>query len=339
MLIVDDSAYIRKVVRQILQRSPFIEVVGAAHDGAEALEMVEELNPDVVVLDLIMPLMNGIEFIKNQMARKPIPIVVLSIESEAGEMALAALDSGAIDFVQKPTALATERILEIDDELIQKVKSAGQASAFYRLPGPSVQKGDRQVQSGRGKVDIVVIGISTGGPQALKFLVPQFPADLRVPMAAVLHMPVGYTEMYARKLNEVSSLEVAEGKEGDLIRPGRLLIAPAGRHMTFRKNRDREVMVHLDTRPLDSLHRPSVDELFRSAADVYGSRVLGVVMTGMGSDGKTGSGWIKAQGGYIFAEAEESCVIYGMSRVVVEAGLADRVVPLDMLAQAIVEVI
>ena len=185
-------------------------------------------------------------------------------------------------------------------------------------------------------VDVVVIGISTGGPQGLKMLIPRLPADLPVPVAIVLHMPVGYTEMYARKLDELSALHVTEAQQGDEVVAGRILLAPAGRHLTFRR-RDRGVTVHLDLRPLDMPHRPAVDVLFQSAAEVYGARTLGVVMTGMGSDGREGSAWIKARGGRILTEAEESCVVYGMPRSVVEAGLSDSSFTIDNMAAAILD--
>ena len=187
--------------------------------------------------------------------------------------------------------------------------------------------------------DVVVIGISTGGPQALKQLIPQLPADFPAPVAMVMHMPVGYTEMYAQKLDELSPLEVREAREGDLLRAGLVLLAPAGRHLTFRRRAGGEVAAHLDSRPFELPHRPAVDVLFQSAAEVYRQRVLGVVMTGMGSDGKQGSAWIKAQGGLIYTESEETCVVYGMPSSVVEAGLSDRSVPLDRMAQAIREAV
>ena len=341
VLVVDDSAYVRKVVKQMLSRSPFIEVVGAARDGLEALQMVEQLDPDVVTCDLIMPEMDGTEFVREQMARKPVPIIIVSIANESGELALAALDAGAIDFVQKPTALATEKIYEVTDDLIQKVKAAADVP-LKRLqpipPGEAVAL--RTTSSVRtGLIDIVVLGISTGGPQALKYLIPQLPGDLAVPMAVVLHMPVGYTEMYARKLDEMSSLRVIEAHEGDLVEPGTLLLAPGGRHLTFRRDENARVVAHLDSRPFDTPHRPSVDVLFQSAAEIFQGRTLGVIMTGMGADGRQGAAWVKAQGGTIFTEAEETCVVYGMPNAVVEAGLSDRSVPLERMADAILEVL
>ena len=340
VLVVDDSAYVRKVISQMLTRSPYIEVVGIARDGEEALEKVEELNPDVVTLDLIMPNMDGVEFLRKQMPRRRVPVIIVSIASESGELVLEALNAGAVDFVQKPSALATEKIFEISDELISKVKALAEVPP-YRLATPDF----RQLKSppsvitapGSRNVDIVVLGISTGGPQGLTLMIPQLPADLPVPVAVVLHMPVGYTELFARRLNERSALKVIEAKEGDLVSPGVVLVAPAGRHMTFRRQADGTTLTHLDVRPLDTLHRPSVDVMFESAAQVFGDRVLGVVMTGMGSDGKQGAAWIKSHGGTIFTEAEDTCVVYGMPRSVDEAGLSDKSVPLTHMAQAILE--
>ncbi len=341
VLVVDDSAYVRKVVKRMLSRSPFIEVVGTAHDGEEALRLVEELNPDVVTLDLMMPRMDGVAFLREQMARRPIPVVVVSIASEGGERALEALDAGAIEFVQKPTALATDKVFEISSELIAKVKAAAQAAPrLHTLRAmPSAPPEPLTLRERTGRVDVVVIGVSTGGPQALRRLIPQLPADLPVPVAIVLHMPVGYTEPYARRLDELAPLRVAEAREGDPLEPGSVLLAPAGRHLSFLRAGDGRVVAHLDARPFDTPHRPSVDVLFQSAAEVFGDRVLGVVLTGMGADGRNGAAWIKAQGGLVFTEAEESCVVYGMPRAVVEAGLSDRSLPLDQMAQAILEVI
>jgi two-component system, chemotaxis family, protein-glutamate methylesterase/glutaminase len=343
VLVVDDSAYVRKVVREMLSRSPFIEVVGTARDGIEALELVEELRPDVVTLDLIMPRMDGVEFLVEQMARRPIPVVVLSIASEGGEKALAAFDAGAIEFLQKPTALATDRIYEISNELIEKVKAAAGASLSRLrlnrgLPVEPVVVAP-VLPRGSQRVDVVVVGISTGGPQALKYLIPLLPADFPAPVAIVLHMPVGYTAMYARKLDELSRIKVMEAGEGDVMEPGVALLAPGGRHLSLVRRSDGVVTAHLDARPLDTPHRPSVDVLFQSAAHVFEERVLGVVMTGMGTDGRDGAAWVKAKGGMIFTEAEETCVVYGMPRAVVESGLSDRVVALERMAQAIREVV
>jgi two-component system chemotaxis response regulator CheB len=336
VLVIDDSAYVRKVVSQMLGRNPSIKVVGVARDGQEALDVIEELQPDVITCDLNMPVMDGVAFVRAQMARRPLPIVIISIAAESGEQVLAALDAGAVDFVQKPTALATERLMDMAEELADKVQAAARAPRRAVALRPAAPLAPVPRRAARGPIDIVVIGISTGGPQGLKVVIPQLPADCPVPIAMVMHMPLGYTEMYAQKLNEMSALHVVEAGEGQVVEAGTVFLAPAGRHLTFRADGGR-ILTHLDVRPLDTPHRPSVDALFHSAADVYGARVLGVVMTGMGNDGQEGAAWIKARGGCILTEAEESCVVYGMPRSVVEAGLSDRTVPLEQLAHAIME--
>jgi len=350
VLVVDDSAFVRKVVAQMLSRSPFIEIVGVARDGAEALEMCARLSPDVITLDLVMPNVDGLEFLRRQMAIRPIPVIICSISHESGASALEAFELGAVEFVQKPTALATDRVFEIADELLAKVKAAASAVMLPpRVPSaPSPATADSPQRSDSGgsgqpansrRADVVVLGISTGGPQALRKLIPRFAKTFPVPIAVVLHMPVGYTEMYAHRLNEISQLDVREAHDGDLIGAGTMFLAPAGRHLGFVRSTDGSVRARLDLRPLDSPHRPAVDVLFRSAADVYGPRVLGVVMTGMGNDGLVGSAHIKATGGRIVPEAESSCVVYGMPRAVVEAFVSDRVATLDEMASTIMEMI
>jgi two-component system chemotaxis response regulator CheB len=344
VLVVDDSAFLRKVLTQMLSQSPQIEVVGAARDGEEALELVEKHRPDVVTLDLVMPGMDGVAFLKEQMRRRPVPVLVCSIAHESGERALAALDAGAVDFIQKPTALATEKVFELAGELVEKVKAAAKVRmpepALDGKPAPAAVRDERALHSPHAHTaEMLVIGISTGGPQALRQMIPQFPADFPVPVAMVLHMPIGYTEMYARRLNEISAIEVVEAREGDLIRPGTAFLAPAGRHLGFVRGEDGSVRAHLDLHPLDTPHRPAVDVLFEAAAEVYGSHVLGAVMTGMGQDGLLGAAHIKAKGGRVITEAESSCVVYGMPRAVDEASLSDRSVPLQNMAATILEML
>ena len=339
-LVVDDSAFVRKVVREMLSFCPFIEVVGVARDGEEALHLCEELKPDVVTCDLMMPRLDGVGFVRQQMARRPIPILILSASPQDGDRMLEALDAGAVDFVQKPTALATDRLLGVRDQLIEKVMAAGRSRvANLTPPTPSVPQARATLPPPPGglKVDLIVLGISTGGPQALRFLLPQFPADFPVPIAMVLHMPVGYTALFAEKLNELSQLEVTEAKDGDVFRPGRALLAPAGRHLLLQRDAIGRIVAQLSMQPMEKAHRPSADVLFQSAAELLGSRVLAVVMTGMGDDGKLGAACVKAQGGTVLTESAQSCVIYGMPRTVVEAGLSDAAYPLPEMAQAIIE--
>ena len=339
VLVVDDSAYVRKMMTQMLTRSPFVEVIGTARDGKEALELAASLKPDVVTCDLNMPEMDGVDFVRAQMARRPIPILIISVASPSSEQVLAALEAGAVDVLQKPTALATDRLLDVADELVAKVKTAAAAQLWRIAPaatGIATASPPTSKAIKAKNADVLVIGISTGGPQALKMLIPQLPAEFPVPVAMVLHMPVGYTELYAKKLDQMSPLRVKEAEERDVIQAGTVYLAPAGRHLTFRKA-GAQVLAHLDVRPLDTPHRPAVDVLFQSAAEAYGARVLGVVMTGMGADGREGSAWIKARGGQIITESEPSCVVYGMPRSVVEAGLSDTTASLERMFDVILE--
>lgn len=334
VLIVDDSAFVRKVVREMLSRTPAIEVVGAARDGEEALDLVVKHSPHVVTCDLFMPRLDGVGFVRRQMERQPLPILILTAAPQDAGKVVEALGAGAIDIVRKPTALATDDLLTIRQELVEKVAAAAGAPADYLLSPPPAAE---PVPFSRHTLsaDVVVIGVSTGGPQALRRLMPRLPANFPVPIAMVLHMPVGYTGMFAEKLDELCNIDVREAKEGDELRPGLALLAPAGRHLRFRRGGNGKVSAELTLHPLDKIHRPSADVLFRSAAETFNERVLAVVMTGMGDDGKEGAAWVKAQGGTVLTEAESSCIIYGMPRSVVEAGLSDAAIPLETMADAI----
>ncbi len=342
VLIADDSAYVRKVVREMLGGVPVIEVVGAARDGVEALRLTKELQPDVVISDLMMPELDGVGFVKEQMSRRPLPILMMSSMDEHDDDTLSALDAGAIDFIQKPTALATEKIFSMREELVEKIKAAATSRPqALPEPGPPVAVESLPVERrsvSKGRFDVIVIGISTGGPQALRSFIPQLPADFPVPIAIVMHMPVGYTTMYAERLHELSAIDFVESMGGEELRPGAAFLAPGGKHLLLERAPDGSVRTALNLRPVETAHRPSVDVLFQSAAKAFGDRVLGVVMTGMGSDGREGAAWIKARGGAIYTESEQSCIVYGMPSSVVEAGLSDREVPLDQMAQALVEI-
>jgi len=221
--------------------------------------------------------------------------------------------------------------------LIEKVKVAAGAPLGRHATELEPRRVISSTPQSPTRADVLVVGASTGGPQALKLVLSQLPADWPIPVAVVLHMPVGYTELYARKLDEVCALHVVEAKDDEEVAGGTIFVAPAGRHLTFRRGSDGIVRTQLDVHPLDTPHRPAVDVLFRSAADVFGQRVLAVVLTGMGSDGRAGAAWIKARGGCVITEAEDSCVVYGMPRSIVEAGLSDHSASLGAIAQVIME--
>jgi two-component system chemotaxis response regulator CheB len=338
VLVVDDSAYMRKSLREMLERAPDIEVVGAARDGLDALDMVESLQPDVVTCDLVMPELSGLEFVRRQMMRRPLPVVLISVVDGQAAEVLAALEAGAVDFVRKPTGRATERVLDMAAELVARVRAAGRVPpARLRLAPLAADATVTAPRPASARVGVVVIGISTGGPQALRLVLPLLPADCPVPIAVVLHMPVGYTELYAEKLDEVCAVKVLEARDGMMLEPGTVWIAPAGRHLTLRRDADGQVRADITSDPRDTPHRPSVDVLFQSAARVFGPRTLGIVMTGMGADGREGAAWIKARGGTVLTESEATCVVYGMPRAVMESGLSDASVPLERMALAIME--
>lgn len=332
VLVVDDSAFARKVIRESLERSPDIEVVGTARDGLDALEKVSLLSPDVVTLDLVMPGLDGLGFLAAVPAPPP-RVVVVSTASEDSDLVVAALQLGAVGFVQKPTSHATDRMYEIGspivDEVLRAMRTRPVASARFAVTPTQL------IHSPRRK--IVVVGASTGGPQALTHLVSAMPEGFPVPLAIVLHIPVGYTEAFAERLNDRSPLSISEAHDGLVMRPATASVARAGLHMEIHRGSDDAPMARLQIVPLESPHRPSVDVTFSTAAAAFGSDVLGVVLTGMGVDGLEGARAIHRAGGTVLTQSEASCVVFGMPRAVAEAGLSTRAVSIEDMAAAIVE--
>jgi two-component system chemotaxis response regulator CheB len=332
VLVIDDSAFARKVLREVLASDPRLEVVGFARDGADALEKIAELRPDVITLDLIMPDVDGVAVLQALHGRPDAPkAVIVSMTEIQSEVGVSALAAGAFEVVHKPTALATDRLYELAQELIEKVVMAAEARAPRRASIPAVPP--RRAAAAQ-KTRVVVIGASTGGPRAVSELIVALPKDFPVPVAVALHMPVGYTEAFARRLAGQSSLRVREASQGDIVRPGDVLVARAGVHLKLRHTGEDCVAV-LDPEPSDSLHRPSVDALFKSAAAGWGSGVLGVVLTGMGNDGAEGARAIHDAGGRVLTESESTCVVYGMPRAVAEQGLSEAELPLGAMAAAV----
>lgn len=341
VLVVDDSAFARKVLREVLASDARIQVVGIARDGIDALEKVTELQPDVMTLDLVMPELDGLGVL-NALGSVPSPpaVVVVSMSDAESELGVAALQAGAFDVIHKPTALATERLYELRREAIDKVVAAaesrrrGASEARASQPPPSPRHAPRNGHAPRG-TQIVAIGASTGGPQAIARLLKELPSDIPVAIAIVMHMPPGYTEAFAARLAQQTPFDVREAAEGLVLRAGRAVIGRAGMHFRVRLSA-RGLLAELDAEPLGSLHRPSVDELFFSVATQFGSAALGVVLTGMGTDGLAGSKAIRERGGRILAESASSCVVDGMPRAVREAGAATAEAPLEHMAEAIV---
>lgn len=335
VLVVDDSAFARKVVRDVLIGDPRIEVVAIARDGLDALEKIAELKPDVVTLDLVMPELDGIGVLEAIRALPDAPRVVVVTMSDADSaLGVAALQAGAFDVVHKPTALATDRLYELRDELVQKVLLGAAARPDARPAPVALAPPPARLRAGQTK--IVVVGASTGGPRAVTQLLKALPATLPVPIAVVVHMPPGYTDAFAHRLDRECMLDVVEAADGLALRPGLVVIARAGIHLKLQNGRDR-LCCRLDVLPMNALHRPSVDALFESAAGELGEGVLGVVLTGMGSDGVEGSRAIGAAGGRVIVEHASTCVVHGMPRAVAEEGLASAELPLPEIAAGVVE--
>ena len=331
VLVVDDSAFARKVIRESLQTSALIEVIGTARDGIDALEKIATLKPDVVTLDLVMPNLDGMGVLAALSPEQRARVVVVSMADGESDIGVEALSFGVFDLVHKPTALAVASLHEIAEELVTKVTLAAAqppGRAAQRLPHEPLPA--PRTHSER----VVLIGTSTGGPQALTRLLKEFPAGFPAPIVIVLHIPAGYTGPLAERLNADCAIEVAEATEGMRLRPGLAILARAGVHLRLTGTGD-QILVHLDPEPLASVHRPSVDVLFQSAAECLGARCLAVVLTGMGDDGLLGAHAIHAAGGQILTETESSCVVYGMPRVVHEAGLAAAEAPLPNMAAEI----
>lgn len=330
VLVVDDSALMRKLIPQMLATDTSIDVVGTAMDGSFCLKKIEELKPNVVTLDLEMPGMNGIDALKEIMRREPVPVIVFSSHSTDGAMVtMKALGLGAFDFVTKPRD-ASAHMAETSRELIAKIKAAAECKLKPRMLSASPAKPQKAAAPKGSPTKVVAIGVSTGGPQALEYLLGTLPPDFPGAIVVVQHMPDGFTDMFARRLDELSPLRVKEAQSGDLLQPGRVLICPGSRHIRVKRLPMGDIVVLGDDARVNG-HRPSVDVLLHSVAEEFRLQSIGVLMTGMGDDGAEGLGAIKKHGGMTIAQSEDSCVVYGMPKAAIERGYAIRVVGLDVM--------
>jgi two-component system, chemotaxis family, protein-glutamate methylesterase/glutaminase len=328
VLVVDDSAFARTTLAKIL-RAGGIDVVATARDGYDALEQIEQLDPDVVTLDLMMPALDGIGVL-HALAGRPRPrVIVVSVSGGDTELGAEALALGAIDLVAKPTAMASDRLNEIGGELVEKVRAAGAPAVLPSaegVPAPRAAPAER--------AELVMIGTSTGGPQALTRIVAALPANLAAPVAIVLHIPVGYTEALAARLDKLAAAHVVEASDGLALTPGLVVLARAGSHLRIARH---QAGLRAEVSPLPIRRfTPSVDELFTSGALAVGKRALGIVLTGMGDDGLVGAQAIAAAGGALITEAASTCVVYGMPRVVYEARIGATSLALHSIADEIV---
>jgi two-component system chemotaxis response regulator CheB len=349
VLIVDDSTVIRRLLSDALATDPMIEIAGIAANGKIALSKIPQLNPDIITLDMEMPEMDGLTTLVELRKLYPkLPVIMFSTLTQRGaESTLEALSKGANDYVTKPANVGSVNaaIQSVQDELIPKIKQfckwamptpannprpTSLASNLNKIASNRVSSGSKS-----RRIDIVVIGTSTGGPNALSTVLPKLPASFPVPILIVQHMPPIFTTHLAERLNQLSSLQVQEAADGDLLAPGGVWIAPGNFHLTLRRQ-STQLKAVLNQEPPENSCRPAVDVLFRSAASLFGPNVLSVVMTGMGQDGQRGCGVVRDAGGRVIVQDEATSVVWGMPGSVVSAGFADQILPLHKLADEIV---
>lgn len=343
VLVIDDSAFNRRTLTRMLEVLPEVEVAGYAVDGEEGIRRIMELKPDLVTLDIEMPRMDGFTLLRIIMSRMPTPVIVVSAFG-GDERVFKALELGAVDFIAKPTAGISDELNAIRDDLHDKVRGVfnlnmssirKRGELLCREPeGETVAKEPVLCTPRRrssSQVSVVAIGASTGGPPALQSIFAALPANLPFSLLVSQHMPPGFTRTFAERLNRTSGFEVAEAVEGEAVSPGKALIAPGGKNMLFRHEEGIVRVRLVDPEPMENCV-PSVDKMFRSCAQVFGPRLLGVVLTGMGNDGSEGVRAIKEAGGYVLSEAEESAVIFGMPRAAIATGTVDAIVPLERVA-------
>ena len=334
VLVVDDSAFMRKVISDLLEEDPRIKVIDRARNGKEAVEKVIKLQPDVVTLDVEMPQMDGLAALGEIMRLKPTPVIMVSsLTRQGAETTIKALALGAIDFVTKPSGTISLDMKTVAHELREKVIAAASV-AVEKLTGvavlPMIEVKKAPITR-KGQVELVAIAASTGGPRAIQRILEKIETTSMAPIVIVQHMPKGFTKSFAERLNEVSKLEVVEGYDNLPLKPGMAVVAPGGSHLIVEYNKMRQLVCRLsDMPPLHSV-KPAADLLFLSVADTVGGASLGVVLTGMGRDGAEGAKAIRQKGGYVIAESSETCVIYGMPKAAVESGGVDEVLPLDVI--------
>lgn len=338
VLIVDDSGFMRMVLKDIIEKEPDMKIVGIAKTGLEGVEKAIELKPDVITMDVEMPELNGLEAVKLIMKKNPTPIIMISsLTSKDSEITLEALQSGAVDFIQKPAGSVSFTFRSVAGELIEKIRNAAKIDPAKLIRKPRLVKKPKINLSLRGQ-KIVLIASSTGGPRSLDTVIPNLPKGINVPVVVVQHMPPGFTKSLANRLDKISELTVKEAEDNEELKPDTVYIAPGNYHLGLKANGSR-VYTYLDSSDKINNVRPSADFTFNDAAEIYKGNIVAAVLTGMGKDGAKGAFKIKHYGGKIIAESPKTCVVYGMPKAVVEEGYADFVLPNYEIAGKIVELL
>lgn len=341
VLVVDDSALMRKLIPLVISSDEDIDVVGAAMDGDFALNKIPLLRPDVITLDIDMPRMDGLTTLRTIVKDFGIPVILVSsLTREGAETTIKGLETGAFDFVPKPEGAISVHISQISCELIQKIKAAYHIRPlrFKEPHPPKIKAGFRHItpSMNSGAKKVVAIGVSTGGPQALTEMLPRIPEGFPFGILIVQHMPEGFTELFAKRLDAICNIHVKEAADGDIVSPGKALVSPGGKHLKVKRTPFGAISVLSQSAPVSG-HRPSATVLFDSVAEEYGHDSIGIIMTGMGDDGVEGLKGIKERGGITIAQDEESSVIYGMPKVAIEKGYADMVLGLDEIVPKLVK--
>ncbi|RKX52805.1 MAG: chemotaxis response regulator protein-glutamate methylesterase [Thermotoga sp.] len=335
VLIVDDSAFMRMVLRDIMNSEEDLKVVDMASDGYHAIEKVVKLRPDVVTLDVEMPRLNGLDALRLIMKKQPTPVIMLSsLTQEGADITIEALNRGAVDFIAKPSGSISTNIRRMKDIIIDKIRVASAVDVNKLLVSRPVKVVKKSPSRIIGMKKIVAIGTSTGGPKALDIVIPGIPANIAAPILVVQHMPPGFTASLANRLNKISNIRVKEGENGEKLISGVAYIAPGDKQMGIYEDRG-NLMISVKMEERISGHRPSADYLFGSVADVAKEKVVAVIMTGMGRDGAKGCAKVKFYNGKVIAESRETCVVYGMPKAVVEDGNADHILPSYEIAKKI----
>ena len=349
VLIVDDSALMRQFLSDILNSDPRIEVAGTARDGKDALLQIKTLRPDIVTMDVEMPVMDGLKALEEIMRTNPMPVIMVSsMTQEGAEITMKALAAGCVDFIGKPSGTISLNIREIGQELIDKVIAASTAKIRPRSglfgtglkPNLSTGNDFRRMAPpvATGRRDIVAIASSTGGPMALSDLLPKLPKKFPVPIVITQHMPKEFTPSFAKRLNDSSQIEVVEGFDGLSLKPGRAVIAPGGYHMLVKRRAGAAICSLSDSPPVLSV-KPAANVMFESVANEYGGNVLVVILTGMGRDGTDGAIILHKKGAYVIGESQKTCVVYGMPKAAADAGIVDEVLPLNEIPDAMVRLV
>lgn len=344
VLVVDDSAFMRKIVSDIIASDPKLEVIDTAKNGKLALQKIKTLRPDVVTMDIEMPEMDGLAALKTAMQEHPLPIIMLSSLTEEGaDATLLALEYGAVDFIAKPSSVFKVNTEEVKQSLLAKIHMAATIKRFNRpsaMPqtGSIQAKPKPQIQPKRAShiKRIIAIGTSTGGPKALQSVIPLLDAGIEAPVLIVQHMPPGFTKSLAERLDGLSQITVKEAQAGEVLQAGHAYIAPGDQHMLVKRTGG-QFTIELNKGPTVSGHRPSVDAMFSSLAELNLKNIIGVIMTGMGADGANGIAKLNAQNNYTIAQNEATCVVYGMPKSAVKLGAIDKVAPLEQLPQLIMK--